>query len=81
MRALEKRPVSMEQVDQAVARVMRELRAMGEKEVESRFIGELVMRELIQLDEVAYVRFASVYRRFSDIQAFHEELEKLSQQT
>ncbi len=76
-RALQKRPVSSEAVDTAVLAVANDLRRSGEREVASRQIGELVMRELKKLDQVAYVRFASVYRRFEDMQAFREEIEKL----
>ena len=76
-RALQKRPVSREAVDEAVSRIGHKLRAMGEREVESRAIGELVMEELHHLDEVAYVRFASVYRSFQDVDAFRHEIEHL----
>lgn len=76
-RALQKRPVSSAAVDVAVRAVMDDLRKRGEREVPSRQLGELVMRELKQLDQVAYVRFASVYRRFEDVHAFREEIEKL----
>ena len=74
---MQKRPVSSEQVDAAVRRVVEELRRSGEREVPSMRIGELVMRELKKLDQVAYVRFASVYRSFEDVQAFREEIERL----
>jgi transcriptional repressor NrdR len=77
LRALEKRPVSSEAVDTAVSHVCHRLRTLGEREVPSRLIGELVMEELHQLDEVAYVRFASVYRSFQDVDAFREEIERL----
>ena len=80
MKALEKRPVSTDQVDAAVARITRRLMSSGESEVDSRRIGELVMDELRQLDQVAYVRFASVYRRFEDVRAFREEIERLELQ-
>lgn len=80
MKALEKRPVSTDQVDAAVARITRRLMSSGESEVDSRRIGELVMDELRQLDQVAYVRFASVYRRFEDVRAFREEIERLEGQ-
>jgi transcriptional repressor NrdR len=76
-KALEKRPVSREAIDEAVSRIGHRLRAMGEREVESRAIGELVMEELHHLDEVAYVRFASVYRSFQDVDAFRHEIEHL----
>jgi len=76
-RALQKRPVASAQVDNAVRVVIDELRRSGEREVPSLRVGEFVMRELKQLDQVAYVRFASVYRRFEDVQAFREEIERL----
>ncbi|MBU6248097.1 MAG: transcriptional regulator NrdR [Xanthomonadaceae bacterium] len=76
-RALQKRPVASEDVDTSVREIINDLRRSGEREVPSRHIGELVMRELGKLDQVAYVRFASVYRRFEDVQAFREEIEKL----
>jgi transcriptional repressor NrdR len=79
VKALEKRPVSQEAIEEAVARIDHRLRALGEREVESRQIGELVMEELRHLDEVAYVRYASVYRHFQDIDAFREEVDKLKQ--
>jgi len=76
-KALEKRPVSRESLEEAVSRIEHRLRALGEREVSSRTIGELVMEELRHLDEVAYVRFASVYRSFQDLDAFREEIERL----
>ena len=76
-RALQKRPVASAQVDGAVRAVIDELRRSGEREVPSLRVGELVMRELKKLDQVAYVRFASVYRSFEDVQAFREEIERL----
>lgn len=79
VKALEKRPVSQEAIEEAVARIDHRLRALGEREVESRRIGDLVMEELRHLDEVAYVRYASVYRHFQDIDAFREEVDKLKQ--
>ena len=78
MRALEKRPVSIEQIDAALNRIKYRLRATGEREVKSMQLGEEVMTELRQLDKVAYVRFASVYRSFQDINEFKEEIERLS---
>lgn len=76
-KALEKRPVSSEAIEEAVGRVCHKLRVLGEREVPARTIGELVMEELRHLDEVAYVRFASVYRSFQDVEAFREEIERL----
>lgn len=76
-KALEKRPVSMEQMDAAASRIQHELRSTGEREVNSRDIGEAVMKQLRELDEVAYVRFASVYRSFQDISEFRDEIDRL----
>jgi transcriptional repressor NrdR len=76
-KALEKRPVSSEAIDAAVARICHKLRSMGEREIASRAIGELVMEELRHLDEVGYVRFASVYRSFQDVEAFRTEIDLL----
>ena len=78
MKALEKRPVSIERVDEAINRIRHNLRATGEREVSSRMVGEEVMRELRQLDEVAFVRFASVYRSFKDLNEFRAEIDRLS---
>jgi transcriptional repressor NrdR len=77
VRALEKRPVPSEQLEEAVGHLIHKLRTMGEREVPSRLIGDLVMEELRALDEVAYVRFASVYRRFQDITEFEDEIKRL----
>src|ERR1700752_1395738 len=76
-KALEKRPVPREQIDEAVSRIVHRVRGLGDREVSARAIGELVMEELRHLDEVAYVRFASVYRHFEDVEAFHEEIQRL----
>jgi len=78
LRALEKRAVGTEQVEGAVNRIKRRIRTSGEREVKSRDIGDWVMQELRDLDQVAYVRFASVYRSFQDVRAFQEEIERLS---
>jgi len=77
LKALEKRPVGLEALEASVERICHRLRGFGEREVASRTIGELVMEELRQLDEVAYVRFASVYHRFQDVDEFREQLEEL----
>ena len=77
MRALEKRPVDSDSVAAAISRLQHRLRASGEREIPSRMLGEWVMNELRQLDQVAYVRFASVYRSFEDVNAFREEIERL----
>jgi transcriptional repressor NrdR len=79
-KALEKRPVSREAIDEAVSRITHKVRIIGDREVPSRVIGEFVMDELQQLDEVAFVRFASVYRHFQDVEAFHEEIQRLRAQ-
>ncbi|MCC5795429.1 MAG: transcriptional regulator NrdR [Chromatiales bacterium] len=79
VRALEKRPVSSEALEQALARVTHALQTMGEREVASRVIGEQVMERLRALDEVAYVRYASVYRSFQDVTAFEEEIRRLQE--
>ncbi|MDX5299713.1 MAG: transcriptional regulator NrdR [Gammaproteobacteria bacterium] len=78
MKALEKRPVSIEQIEAAINRIKFRLRATGEREIKSLQVGEEVMAELRQLDKVAYVRFASVYRSFQDINEFREEIDRLS---
>jgi transcriptional repressor NrdR len=80
-RALEKRPVGTETLDAAIRRIEQRARSSGERELASRQIGEWVMDELRQLDEVAYVRFASVYRSFQDVNAFREEIERLQGRT
>jgi len=80
LRALQKRPVDASRVEQAVQRVMRQVVATGDREVTAQRVGEFVMQQLRELDEVAYVRFASVYRRFQDIDAFSEEVERLQVQ-
>jgi transcriptional repressor NrdR len=77
MRALEKRPVDTDSVAAAISRLQHRLRASGEREIPARMLGEWVMNELRQLDQVAYVRFASVYRSFEDVNAFREEIERL----
>ena len=77
MKALEKRPVARDQVESAIERIAHRLRVLGEREVASRTIGEIVMEELRTLDEVAYVRYASVYHRFHDVDSFREQIEQL----
>ncbi len=79
VRALEKRPVPADNLEQAIGRLIHKLRTMGEREVPSRLIGELVMEELRELDEVAYVRFASVYRSFQDVTEFQDEIRRLQE--
>ncbi len=80
VKALEKRPVSSAAIDAATARVCHKLRVLGEREVPARQVGELVMEELRLLDEVAYVRFASVYRSFQDVEAFRDTIDGLRKQ-
>jgi transcriptional repressor NrdR len=77
LRAIEKRPVSLERVESTINHIKHRLRASGEPEVSTRDLGELVMDELRELDDVAYVRFASVYRSFQDVNEFREEIERL----
>lgn len=77
LRALEKRPVSAEQVDQLIRRIVQRARASGERELNSRRLGEWVMEGLRELDQVAYIRFASVYLSFQDIDAFRQEIDRL----
>lgn len=79
-RALEKRPVATGSIDAALERIKRRLRAGGEREVDSRRLGEWVMDELRRLDQVAYIRFASVYREFEDVAAFRDEIERLERE-
>lgn len=81
LRALEKRPVDTDRIDAALHRLVMRLRAQGEREVPTRELGEWVMEELRDLDQVAYVRFASVYRSFEDVSAFREVIEGLEQQS
>ncbi len=76
-RALEKRPVETDAVDRAVRTLIRRIRTLEETEISSQQLGGWVAEELARLDQVAYVRFASVYRRFEDVQAFREEIERL----
>ncbi|TDB59958.1 MULTISPECIES: transcriptional regulator NrdR [Photorhabdus] len=76
-KALEKRPVSSDDVEVAISYIKSQLRATGEREIPSKMIGNLVMDELKKLDKVAYIRFASVYRSFEDIREFGEEIAKL----
>lgn len=77
LHSLQKRPVSIDRIDAAVHQIMHKLRATGEREIKTRHIGELVMTELKRLDSVAYVRFASVYRDFQDVDAFRAEIDSL----
>ena len=76
-RALEKRPVDTNAVESSVSRILKRIRATGERELSSTLIGNWIMDELRDLDQVAFVRFASVYRSFEDVSAFQDEIEKL----
>lgn len=80
LRALEKRPVSIEDIESAINHIKHFLQATGEREVKSLTLGEKVMEQLQKLDEVAYVRFASVYRRFKDLNEFRQEIDRLEKQ-
>ncbi len=77
LRAVEKRPVTSEQIEAVIRRIIHQLRSSGEREVTSERLGELVMNELRQLDKVAYVRFASVYRSFQDVDCFSKRNTKI----
>lgn len=79
--ALRKRPVSAEAIDAAITRIEEKLLALGEKEIPSSQVGELVMRELRRLDKIAYIRFASVYRSFEDVSEFRDMLDEFSTST
>ena len=78
MRALEKRPVTAEQIEDAINHIKRQLVAVENREISSREIGAMVMHELQRLDQVAYIRFASVYLSFEDIQAFQDAIQRLA---
>lgn len=80
VRALEKRPVDTEIIEDAINRIKHKIRSTGEREVPSRSLGEWVINELRELDQVAYVRFASVYRSFEDINEFREEIDRLQRE-
>lgn len=80
MRAVQKRPVSVEKVEAVITQLKHQLQATGERELDSRVIGERVMEALKRLDHVAYVRFASVYRSFQDLNEFRAEIDRLSQE-
>lgn len=76
-RALHKRPVATEAVDQAIDQIVKNVLSLGQREISSREIGEMVMQQLYALDKIAYVRFASVYRSFQDAEDFHDVLKEL----
>ncbi|WP_028387757.1 transcriptional regulator NrdR [Legionella fairfieldensis] len=77
LRALEKRPVSVDALEEAIVSIMQEIRRRGEREIDSREVGELVMKQLYRLDHVAYVRFASVYKRFKDVSDFRQTIDQM----
>jgi transcriptional repressor NrdR len=77
LNALQKRPVQREDVERSIEHITHQIQTLGEREVESRRVGDLVMEELRRLDEVAYVRFASVYRSFQDVTEFQQEIDRL----
>ena len=78
LRALEKRPVSVDALEEAIAAIMQTIRRTGEREVPSNQIGEWVMEQLYRMDHVAYVRFASVYKRFKDVSEFRQTIEQMN---
>jgi transcriptional repressor NrdR len=80
-RAVHKRPVPAERVEEAVERIKQRLLSLGEREVDSRRLGEMVMKELYKLDKVAYIRFASVYRSFQDVDDFRDAIKEVQQPT
>jgi len=80
MKALEKRPVETRKVEQSIRSLLREISSVEDSEIPSALLGEWVMRELARLDQVAYVRFASVYKRFEDVQAFRDVIERLERE-
>ena len=80
LRALEKRPLSSEEVDAVFGNVLTQIRQLGEREIPSRMLGEIVMKSLKSVDQVAYVRLASVYRDFQDIEEFAQEISTLSKE-
>ncbi len=81
LRALEKRPVSADALENAVASILQRIRRYGEREIDSRMLGDWVMEQLYRLDSVAYVRFASVYKRFKDVSDFREAIEQINDES
>lgn len=79
MHALQKRPVTQEQIEAVLSDIQLKIRRLGERDVKSRMIGEIVMQALFALDHVAYVRFASVYQDFQDVEAFRRQIEQMQQ--
>ncbi len=80
LRALEKRPVSADALEEAIVAIMQKIRRTGDREIDSRQIGEWVMEQLYRLDHVAYVRFASVYKRFKDVSDFRQTIESMQEE-
>ncbi len=81
LKATEKRPISSEAIEELISRVIRKVQKMGEREIQSRLLGEIVIEELREIDEIAFVRYASVYRRFQDVEEFKKEIESLRDAT
>ena len=77
LKALEKRPVSIDYVEESILHIMQLIRRKGEREIASQWVGQLVMEQLYQLDQVAYIRFASVYKRFQDVNEFRDTIDKM----
>jgi transcriptional repressor NrdR len=81
LRALEKRPVSVDVLEDAIAVIIQKIRQKGERELDSRQVGEWVMEQLYQMDHVAYVRFASVYKRFKDVSEFRQTIDQMNDES
>lgn len=77
LRALEKRPVSLDAVEESLVAITQKIRSSGDREIDSQVIGEFVMEQLYKLDQVAYIRFASVYKRFKDISEFRQTIDQI----
>ncbi len=81
MKALEKRPIDSEKIEEIIVTIEEKIRRIGKEEIESKLIGEYVMNKLKEVDHVAYIRFASVYRSFADLSSFEKEVKNLIDQT
>lgn len=81
LRALEKRPVSADTLEEAIVAIMQKVRRRGEREIEARQVGEWVMDQLFKLDHIAYVRFASVYKRFEDVSEFRQTIDRMNDES
>lgn len=81
IKAFEKRPVSLATIDEITTKIIRHLRSCGERELSTERLGEWVMEEIKAVDQIAYVRFASVYRQFQDVEEFNQEIRKLKEKT